>query len=54
MRHVASLQQDGLVCLFDLSTMEEEESLMSVKNSESSVVRKVLKTVAFNLKVKQA
>ena len=29
--------QDGLVCLFDLHSMEEEDALISVKNSEASV-----------------
>ena len=27
------------MCLFDLSTLEEDEAALSVKNSESSVVR---------------
>lgn len=30
--------QDGLVCVFDLSSVVEEEALMAVKNTHSSVV----------------
>ncbi|XP_064398505.1 WD repeat-containing protein 89-like isoform X2 [Halichondria panicea] len=36
---LASGSTDGLVCLFDLHTMEEEEAVISVKNSEASVCK---------------
>ena len=31
--------QDGLVCAFDLATLQEEDALLAVKNSNASVVR---------------
>lgn len=31
--------QDGLVCVFDLATLQEEDALLAVKNSNASVVR---------------
>ena len=30
--------QDGLVCVFDLATLQEEDALLAVKNSNASVV----------------
>lgn len=35
--------QDGLVCLFDIVTLQEEDALIAVKNSNASVVRTLIK-----------
>ena len=33
--------QDGLVCVFDLATLQEEDALLAVKNSNASVVSQI-------------
>ena len=40
--------QDGLVCVFDLTTLQEEDALLAVKNSNASVVRPIVMLAVVN------